>query len=58
MSGEEPDEGARMVYYYQALNEVGFKARDLKVDLDRELNVIWQEVQKIITQEKIAADFN
>ncbi len=39
-------------------NEVEFKARDLKVDLDRELNVIWQELQKIITKEESAADFN
>jgi hypothetical protein len=58
MSGEEPDEDVRMVYYYQALGEVGFKARDLKVDFDREIDVIWQELQMIISQEEIAADFS
>jgi hypothetical protein len=57
MSGDEPNEETRMIYYYQALDEVGFKARDLKANLDRELNVIWQDLQKIINQEELAADF-
>jgi len=40
MSGDELDEGVSMIYYYRALEEVGFKARDLKDDLDRELKFI------------------
>jgi len=56
MSGDEPDEETGMVYYYRALEEVGFKARDLKDDLDRELKFIWRDLQKIIVQEEMAAD--
>ena len=29
MTGDEPDDETRMIYYYQALEEVGFDARDL-----------------------------
>ena len=57
MSGDEPDEGVSMIYYYRALEEVGFKARDLKDDLDRELKFIWRDLQKIILQEEMVADF-
>ncbi|MCJ7536887.1 MAG: hypothetical protein MUO57_15265 [Anaerolineales bacterium] len=54
MSGAETDEGISMIYYYRALEEVGFKARDLKVELDRELKNIWRDLQKIFIQEEMA----
>lgn len=56
MLGDDPDEGIRMMYYYRALEEVGFKARDLKKDLDRELQNIWRDLQSIILQEQLVAD--
>ena len=57
MIGNEPDEGVRIVYYYQALEEVGFNARQLKTDLDCELKSIWRDLQMIIFQEEIAANY-
>ena len=57
MAGDEPSEDARIIYYYKALDEVGFKARDLMADLDHEFKSIWQDLQKIISQEEIAAEF-
>ena len=56
MTGDEPDDETRMIYYYQALEEVGFTARDLKKNFDCELKYIWRDVQKVIVQEEIAAD--
>ncbi len=56
ISGEEPGEETRLIFYYQALDEVGFNARNLRSDLDRELKLIWKELQKLIIQEQIAAD--
>ena len=46
----------RLIFYYQALDEVGFNARNLRSDLDRELKLIWKDPQKLIIQEEIAAD--
>lgn len=57
MSGDQPNEEIRMIYYYQALGEVGFNAREKKGDLDRKLNIIWKDLQKIITQEEKSVDF-
>jgi hypothetical protein len=57
MSGDQLNEEIRMIYYYQALGEVGFNARVLKADLDRKLNIIWKDLQKIISQEEKAVDF-
>ena len=57
MSGQETDEDTRLIYYYQALDEVGFAARDLQRDLERDLNTIWQDLQKFISQEEFAVDF-
>jgi hypothetical protein len=34
------------------LEEVGFKARDMKRDLDREIQIIWRDLQAIIIQEQ------
>jgi len=58
LSGDDPDEDTRMIYYYRALEEVGFKARDLKKDLDRELQYIWRDLQSIIHQEQLVAEFS
>ena len=52
MSGEEPDEDTRNIYYYKALDEVGFYARDLMAELNRQLTVIWIELQQVISQEE------
>ena len=57
MTGDEPDDEVRIIYYYQALEEVGFDARDLITDFDRELKSIWRDLQKIIVQEEIAANY-
>jgi hypothetical protein len=56
MSGDDPDDEARILYYYQALEEVGFNARDIKLDFDRELKSIWHDLQLIIVQEKASAN--
>ena len=56
MTGDEPDDETRIVYYYQALEEVGFNARDIKTNFDRELKSIWRDLQKIIAQEEIVAN--
>ena len=56
MTGDEPDDDVRIIYYYQALEEVGFNARDLKKNFDRELKSIWRDLQKIIAQEEIVAN--
>lgn len=58
LSGEEPDEGTRLMYYYRALEEVGFKARDLKKELDREIQLIWRDLQGIILQEQYLASYS
>lgn len=52
MSGEETDEETRNIYYYQALDEVGFYARDLMAELDRQLTIVWMELQQVINQEE------
>ena len=57
MSGEDPDEETRNIYYYQALDEVGFYARDLMAELERQLNIVWMELQQVITQEESAANY-
>ena len=58
MSGDESDDETMMIYYYRALEEAGFKARDLKVDLDRELGFIWRELQSVIMQAERVANFH
>lgn len=57
MSGYQPDEEARLVYYYRALDEVGFKARDLKKELDLEIRYIWRGLQTLIVQAESAINF-
>lgn len=57
MTGYNPDDGERLVYYYQALDEVGFQARDIKKDLDGELTSIWRDLQKLILQAEIIASY-
>lgn len=44
-SDQEGDSGAQ--YYQRALDEVGFKARQVKTELDRELVVLWAELEKM-----------
>jgi hypothetical protein len=56
MSGDDPDQEARIIYYYRALEEVGFNARDLKSDFDRELKSIWNDLQLIIFQQRAIAN--
>jgi hypothetical protein len=55
MSGDEPDDEKRMIYYFQALEQVGFNARDIKKNFDRDLKFIWSDMQKVIVQEEIIA---
>lgn len=44
-------------YYYRALDDAGFKARELRQRLDQELRAIWRELQGIILQaERILAN--
>jgi hypothetical protein len=57
MSGDNPDDEARLIYYYQALDEVGFQARDIKEDLDRELKPIWRDLQNFIVKGKNIASY-
>jgi hypothetical protein len=57
MTGDEPDDEARIIYYYQPLEEVGFDARELKTNFDCELKSIWRDLQMIIVQEEIAASY-
>ena len=40
----------RRTYYYRALEEVGYKARQLHQELDPEISSIWQELQALIAQ--------
>ncbi len=40
----------RQYYYYRALEEAGFKARELQRRLDQELREIWRELQGLIIQ--------
>lgn len=40
----------RRTYYYKALEEVGYKARQLHQDLDPEIRSIWRELQSLIAQ--------
>ena len=58
MSGDESDDETLTIYYYRALEEAGFKARDLKVDLDRELGFIWRDLQSVIMQAERVANFH
>jgi hypothetical protein len=46
----ESNREMRLVFYYQALEEVGFKARQIKRDLDQELKSIWHELQVMMIQ--------
>ncbi len=57
MTGDEPDDETRIIYYYQALEEVGYDARELKTKFDRELKFIWRDLQKMIAKEEIAANY-
>lgn len=58
MSGDESDDETLTIYYYRALEEVGFYARDLKLDLDRELGFIWRDLQSVIMQAERVANFH
>lgn len=58
MSGNESDDGTLIIYYYRALEEAGFKVRDLKVDLDRELGFIWRDLQSVIMQAERVANYH
>lgn len=51
-SGSEDQYGQ---YYYQALDEVGFNARRLRDQVNRDLITIWQELQSIIQQVELSA---
>jgi len=46
------DEQVRKVYYYRALEDVGFTARQMQTDLDQEIDSIWHEMQHSIAQAK------
>jgi hypothetical protein len=46
----DADGEMRLVYYYRALEEVGFKARQIKRELDQELKSIWNELQVMLIQ--------
>ena len=57
MAGDEPDEEASIFYSYRAFEEVGFNARDLKMELDRELKSIWRDLQSVILQVEMIANY-
>lgn len=38
----------RMLYYYRALEEAGFQARQVNTALESELKAIWRELQRVI----------
>lgn len=57
MTGDKPSDDARLIYYYQALDEVGFRARDIKKDLDYELKAIWHELQNLIVKAESIANY-
>jgi hypothetical protein len=57
MTGDEPDDEVRIIYYYRALEEVGFNARDIKMELDRELKSIWRDLQSVIIQVEMIANY-
>lgn len=40
----------RQYYYYRALEEAGFRAREIKHRLDQDLKAIWRDLQIIIVQ--------
>lgn len=40
----------RRTYYYRALEEVGYKARQLHQELDPEISSIWRELEGLIAQ--------
>lgn len=41
-------------YYYQALDEVGFNARRLRIQVNQDLQSFWQELQSIIQQVELS----
>lgn len=43
-------EAARSLYYYRALEEVGFSARRFQEQVDRELKTLWADMQAVIGQ--------
>lgn len=57
LAGDESDEEARIIYYYRALDEVGFKARDIKKELDWELKSIWHDLHRMIVQAEMIANY-
>lgn len=36
------------MYYHRALEEAGFEARRLKSELDKEINLLWSDLEKLI----------
>lgn len=53
LANGEFSELLRPFYYYRALDEAGFKAREIKRRLDQDLKAIWQDLQIIIVQTEI-----
>ncbi len=43
-------EGMRHWYYLRALEDAGFKARDIKKKLDTDLMNLWHELEKLLSQ--------
>jgi len=48
MGSRELNGQTRMLYYYRALEEVGFKARQVNSALEGELKAIWRDLQRMI----------
>lgn len=48
--GANPFADHGQIYYYQALETAGFKARQIRTEVERELKSIWRELQGWITQ--------
>ena len=46
------DENQMSVYYYRALGEVGYDARALYEEVNREVDSLWRDLQAIIVQVK------
>ena len=53
----EPFADQGQIYYYQALEATGFKARQIRTEVEKELKSIWRELQGWITQaEKVVGE--
>jgi ElaB/YqjD/DUF883 family membrane-anchored ribosome-binding protein len=43
------------LYYHRALQETGFKARQMKTELDQDLKALWNELEKLMRIAELSA---